>query len=204
MIHMPDVEMWTFSDMGPSDAAIERVGINFGAPGDRKADNGTLWLEYPSVAGSSPAVDIALTPESPSFFRRDSSRLRRGNIRWVEASGARGITSIRIRVSRRRSSVVGRPSSGGRRPYSVHLHFIEPDDKDPGQRVFDVALCGQTALNDFDIVAEAQSPNVGIVKKFSGIRASDFVTVSLTPVTEDAETIICGIEIIAEEPRAPQ
>ena len=213
MIHMPDVEMWTFSDMGPSDAAIERVGINFGAPGDRKADNGTLWLEYPSVAGSSPAVDIALTPESPSFFRRHSSRLRRGNIRWVEASGARGITSIRIRVSGLQkdeadegdgTQPASESATGGRRPYSVHLHFIEPDDKDPGQRVFDVALCGQTALNDFDIVAEAQSPNVGIVKKFSGIRASDFVTVSLTPVTEDAETIICGIEIIAEEPRAPQ
>jgi hypothetical protein len=199
---MPDVEMWTFSDIGPSDAPIEKVGVNFGAPGDRKADNGTLWLEYPSVAGSSQEVDIALAPESPSFFRRHSSRLRRGTLKWVEASGARGVKSIRIRVSRRRSSVVGRPSFGGRRSYSVRLHFIEPDDKEPGQRVFDVALCGQTVLNDFDIVAEAQSPNIGIVKKFSGIRASDFVTVSLTPATEDAETTICGIEIIAEKPTA--
>ena len=35
---------------------IKRLGINLGAPGDRKDAQGTLWLEYPSVGGKSPAV----------------------------------------------------------------------------------------------------------------------------------------------------
>jgi len=84
------------------------------------------------------------------------------------------------------------------RACTVHLHFVEPEDKKPGQRRFDVALNGQTMLTDFDIVAEAGAPNIGIVKTFSGIRTSDFVTVSLTPADAESETILCGIEIVAE------
>jgi hypothetical protein len=76
---------------------------------------------------------------------------------------------------------------------------MEPDDKKPGERVFDVALGDQTVLKGFDIVAEAKSPNVGIVKTFSGVVASDSLTVSLTPADPKMETILCGIEIVAED-----
>ena len=54
-------------------------------------------------------------------------------------------------------------------------------------------------LKDFDIVAEARSPCVGIVKKFAGLRAAEFITITLTPVAPETETIICGIEIRAED-----
>jgi hypothetical protein len=76
---------------------------------------------------------------------------------------------------------------------------MEPEDKKPGQRRFDVALNGQVVLKDFDIVAGAGSQNVGIVKTFPGIRTSDFMTVSLTPADAESETILCGIEIVAEQ-----
>jgi hypothetical protein len=75
---------------------------------------------------------------------------------------------------------------------------MEPRDKRPGERRFDVALNGQTVLEDFDIVAQAGSPNVGIVRTFQGIRASDFLTVSLTPADANSETVLCGIEIVTE------
>ena len=80
----------------------------------------------------------------------------------------------------------------------MNLHFVEPDDKKPGQRVFDVAIEGITVLKDFDIAAEARSSHVGIVKKFAGLRAAEFITITLTPVAPETETIICGIEIRAE------
>jgi outer membrane protein assembly factor BamB len=216
LVHMPEVEQWSFSDIGPSSAPIRSVGINFGAPGDRVADNGTLWLEYPSVGGNSPKLDIAVTPEKPSWFRRHSLRLLRGDLKWVEASGARGLRSIRIGLRGPKpgfkldaSSLklqvpsVRTPDSSPQTPksYTVCLHFMEPDDKKPGERVFDVALVDVTVLKGFDIVAEAQSPNVGIVKKFSAIPAADYITVSLTPADPNMETILCGIEIIAETPQ---
>ena len=212
MVHMPEVETWAFSSLEPGTLPIQRVGVNLGAPGDRLADNGTLWLEYPSVGGASPKLDIATTPAKPSFFRRHSLRLSRGDLKWVEASGAKGLKSIRIglaghkpgvkiEVSRLRLEIPNPQISDTPvtpRTYTVSLHFMEPDDTKPGERVFDVALGDQTVLKGFDIVAEAKSPNVGIVKRFPGIRASDAITVSLTPADPSMETILCGIEIIAE------
>ncbi|UCD50303.1 MAG: PQQ-binding-like beta-propeller repeat protein [Phycisphaerales bacterium] len=193
MVHMPDVETWTFSDIDPSTAPIQRVGINFGAPGDRKADNGTLWLEYPGVGGTSPELDIAVTPERPSWFRRHSLCLEDGNLKWVEASGAQGLRSIRVRVAGAKES-----TEATDRIYTVRLHFIEPDGREPGQRLFDVAIGNKTVLKNFDIADEAQAPDVGIVKEFTGIRAADHIVVSLTPADPDIETVICGIEIVAQ------
>jgi outer membrane protein assembly factor BamB len=203
MVHMPDAEMWTFSKVKSSNAPIQNVGINFGAPGDRRAENGTFWLEHPGVGGNSAELDISLTPEKPSWFRRHSSRLQRGVIPWVEASGAEGLRSVRVRVSGRHREKTERADldgehSGADQSYTVHLHFMEPRDKRPGERRFDVALNGQTVLEDFDIVAQAGSPNVGIVRTFQGIRASDFLTVSLTPADANSETVLCGIEIVTE------
>jgi hypothetical protein len=203
---MPDVEMWTFSKIEPSNAPIQCIGINFGAPGDRKAENGTLRLEYPSIGGNSAKLDIALTPEEPSWFRRHSLRLQRGDIPWVEASEAKGLRSVRVRVAGWQNESaekgdgvdLGCEQIDAERIYTVHLHFVEPEDKEPGERRFDVALNGQTVLKDFDIVAEAGSPNVGIVKTFQGIQASDFMTVLLMPADPDSETTLCGIEIVAE------
>jgi hypothetical protein len=201
MIHMPDVETWTFSDIRPSSAPIQRVGVNFGAPGDRKADNGTLWLEYPSVGGTSPELDIAVTPDPPRWFRRHSLRLKHGQRKWVEASGAKGMRSIRIRVSGLRKEKQPSVAPAEERSFTVRLHFMEPEDKELGQRVFDVAIGQRTVLEEFDIVAETQSPHVGLVREFPGIRASEFITIALNPVDPQMETVICGIEIIAEDAR---
>ena len=57
-VPMPDVEMWTFNSIPSSGKRVLRLGINFGAPGDRKADDGTLWLDFPSVGGPSPRCPV--------------------------------------------------------------------------------------------------------------------------------------------------
>ncbi|MBM3240687.1 PAS domain-containing protein [Candidatus Poribacteria bacterium] len=46
---------------------IRTIGVNLGAPGDRKADNGTLWLEYPRVGGPSPDIPVSISPEKLLF-----------------------------------------------------------------------------------------------------------------------------------------
>ena len=40
------------------DPSAQLPGINFGAPGDRKTDDGTLWLDWPSVGGPSPEISV--------------------------------------------------------------------------------------------------------------------------------------------------
>src|SRR5439155_1098623 len=43
LVHDPDAEMWTFPGAQTVSGPVKRVGINLGAPGCRKAPDGTLW-----------------------------------------------------------------------------------------------------------------------------------------------------------------
>ena len=194
LVHIPEVETWTFNPIKRGAGDIRRVGINFGAPGDRKAENGTLWLDYPSRGGPSPAVEVTTVPRQPIWFSRHSSRIEKGVLPWVEASGAKGIKKISIKLA---GSGRKENEAGAERRYTVRLHFAEPDGKAQGERVFDIAINGKGVLKDFDIVKEAEAPNIGIVKEFAAVPASDTMRISLRP-RRGSETVICGIELIAE------
>ena len=103
LVHMPEVELWTFNRFGADSSGpeeVRRVGINFGAPGDRRAPDGTLWLESPSVGGTSPAVTVTVDPpkdEKLVYFRRHSSGVTSADhLKWVAASGIRNAKKITI------------------------------------------------------------------------------------------------------------
>jgi hypothetical protein len=190
LIHMPEAEMWTFFGTKDVKGAIQRVGINFGAPGDRRADSGTLWLEYPSVAGTSPAVAVATKPATPQFFRRNALAVT-GKDNWVAASGARGLEEVKIALGKEE----------GKRRFTVRLYFAEPDGLKPGQRIFGIELQGQPVVKTLDIVSEAGGPNRVLVKEFAGVEVRGDLLLRLRPApsAEIADTILCGIEIIAED-----
>lgn len=99
MISMPEAEKWTFDDFGDSARSlprIQRIGVNFGAPGDRQADNGTLWLGYPNAGWPSPNAPVTITG-APAFFTRHASTVA-GGLPWIGASGMEGATSITVRL----------------------------------------------------------------------------------------------------------
>ncbi len=98
LVHMPDVELWSVNAAASVESEgkrLRQLGINFGAPGDRRGDDGLLWIEYPVVAGSSPPVSIELNPEA-SFFQKHSSTMGGTDVPWILASGVQGVTDIRI------------------------------------------------------------------------------------------------------------
>jgi len=352
LVHMPDVEMWTFNELAPprdmSLARITRVGINLGAPGDRVAEDGTLWLDSPSVGGPSPDVPVTVGTPDPRYFRRHASVMRGPAPTWVGASGAEGLTSVTVglyhqppagpigdafsirwtgsvqaehtetytflprtddgvrlwvdgklivdgwrdhpptevpgtidlkagvkvpikmeyydggysALAELRWSSPSTPralipktclfaddgSLGGltgtyydnvdftgpsmkqvdpvisfdwgmdapkpilklympktpeedaaARPYTVRLCFAEPDDVQPGERVFDVAIQGTMVLKGFDIAREAGGPRRTVVKEFKGIALEQTLQVTLTPGPgKELGPVLCGIEIVAE------
>ena len=99
LIHMPEVELWTSSLLGNDKGtdSINRIGINFGAPGDRQSKAGTMWLDYPSVGGRSPMIDIKVNGEKLDYFRQHASTINDSALPWVHASGARNVQTIIIR-----------------------------------------------------------------------------------------------------------
>ena len=100
LIHMPDVEMWTVNRVGvdsADDSDVTRVGINFGAPGDRRANDGTLWLDHPSVGGQSPEISVEVKGEKVDYYRRHTSGMQTNTeLPWVMASGVRNMNKIVI------------------------------------------------------------------------------------------------------------
>ena len=185
MVHMPEAEMWTYTPLGSASGPIKKVGINFGAPGDRLADNGVLWLDYPSVGGSSPDISVTTVPASPQWFRHHATRFEGESLEWVTASGAIGLTNVTVPVNNARKEV----------EYLVRLYFAEPENAEVGQRVFDVAIQGQQVLSNFDIAQHAVSDGSGIVREFLGIKATSNLTLTLTPLV--GQPVICGIEVLA-------
>ncbi len=199
LVHAPDVEVWTFNRLPESKAPIRRVGLNFGAPGDRMADDGTLWLEMPLAGSPSPELRVVLEPPAASgddaepadftgeVFRHHSSRVRSGALRWVAASGLIGVTRVAVTLG---------IDAKGERSYVVRLHFLEPEALSAGQRVFDVSLQDRRVLEDFDVVKAAGGAWRAVVKEFAGVKVSDVLAVSLKPKAGAA--ILCGLEAVVE------
>ena len=192
LIHMPEVEMWTFNTFDLGDGPVKRVGLNLGAPGDRYAPNGTLWIDCPSVGGPSPEVPVKIAPEEPDWFRRHASRIEGGDLPWVAASGAKGMTSIAITLD---------PQAEADRRYTVTLHFSEPDEVAAGERVFSVALQGTEVLAGLDVVKEAGGRLRTVRKEFPGISVRGDLTVELRPLASAKvqSPILSGVEVRAED-----
>jgi outer membrane protein assembly factor BamB len=220
LIHMPEVGYWTFDYyLKPSEPTeVKRVGINFAAPGNRYMDNGTLWLEFPSVGGPSPDIPVRARYENPKWFRHHSSRVA-GEFNWIAASGVTGIREVNIRMfiqpgenpsivdafDKHIEKIPSWPEEQIKgafeqpQPYTIRLFFAESEKCEIGQRVFNVSIQGRQVLEAFDIVKEAGEINRSIVKEFNRINVIDDLKIALTPTAESqALPLLCGIEIIAE------
>ncbi len=190
LVHMPEMEMWTFNTDGRGEGDVKRVGLNFGAPGDRVADSGTLWLDYPSVGGPSPEVEVTVNPESPASFRNHASRIEAGELPWVAASGLEDCRELTIRLSKA-------PVEG--KTFTVRLFFAEPGVAAAGARTFDVSLQDTPVLSAFDIAGEGAGPWRTVVKEFHGIAVTELLKVTLSPAEGSLPPVLSGIEVIAED-----
>jgi hypothetical protein len=178
----PEHEQWAAWGEGMAES-IRRVGINFGAPGDRMTREGTLWLDYPSRGGPSPEVQVEVEPASAEFYYHHSLWIEGGSgWPWVAASGVAGASSITISGLRPRT-------------FTVRLYFADPENGEPQERLFDIVLNGRTAANDFDIVATAGGGMRGAVGQFEKIRVNGSLEIGLK--SRKGRTLLSGIELIS-------
>jgi len=196
LVHAADADAWTFQSLPRGKENIRRVGINLGAPGDRLADDGTLWLDWPAEGGPSPHVTVVVkgTDLLPVYFRRHPSAVRGEGLRWVAASGAEAIASLQLYLT---------PTTQPLRPagkYTVSLHFAEPGSAAAGQRIFSVALQGREVLKDLDVAGQAGGALRPLVKTFRGVEVNDALTVTFQPApnAEVPRPVLSGLEAVAE------
>ncbi len=190
LVHLPESELWSYSalSLDPQQDRIRRIGINLAAPGDRMADNGTMWFDAPNVGGTSPNVSVDLKGDKLRKFRLHSSLVSGEGKTWVAGSGIEGLTSVTIGL--------GKSDSKSTR-YTVRLHFSEPDPVAVGERVFSVSVQGNTVIEQLDIAKESGGRNRAIVREVTNIEADSNVRIDLSPV--HGRAILCGVEIVAND-----
>jgi len=181
---MPEThEQWSsWGSDAIKEGSIQRIGLNFGAPGDRKTRDGTLWLDFPSVGGPSPQIRVDTTPRDPTFHYRHTNWMRGGEAwPWVAASAVEGLQELTLHDLK-----------PGR--YSVILSFAELNDASAGPRIQDIQLQGRTVLRDFEILKEAKKPMVGVVKRFDDVAIEGPFTIGVN--AKSGETLLSGVELI--------
>ena len=212
LIHVPEMDVWAVNHTAldwQAGERVERMGINLGAPGDRRADNGVLWLEFPQEGGQAAPLQVAVQG-APRYFRRHSSTMANAPSPWTMASGVEGLSSIRVSLTaaikpteepqqgkdvqqEAQEATRERPAPGEPRPYTVRLHFAgRPGDR-IGHRVFDVLVQGETVLERFDILAETGDPADGLIKEFPAVMIADELEVSFR--AHEGQATLSGIEL---------
>ncbi len=189
LVHMPEMDMWMVNQpISTTTGRIRRMGINFGAPGDRRAADGTLWIPFPR--GGSPGPESRVEMDDTAEFFRQHSLLVDGadGLNWVAASGVKNPGNMTI------------PGiNGGGAAYTLTLHFAEPESIEIGKRVFDVVIDGKTVAESVDILALAGSPNRAATLSIPGVPIGDTVTITLKSLPgQPHPPIICGVELHIE------
>ncbi|MBL9116765.1 MAG: PQQ-like beta-propeller repeat protein [Verrucomicrobiaceae bacterium] len=154
---------------------IQRLGLNFGAPGDRKTRDGTLWLDFPVIGEPSPELEIKTVPEKPETFYRHSLWITAGHgWPWVAASGLLNVENISV---------------SGMKPgdYTVRLTFAAPDNF---KRKFRVSLQGKQVLEQVQPAAFiASTESIQTI-----IGADGNLSLELDKI--EGGTLICGLELV--------
>lgn len=171
---------WGESELKPN--SIQRVGINFGAPGDRMTPEGTLWLDYPSVGGPSPTISVTQSPDKPTYQYRHSLWMKESaGHGWVAASTVEGLQQLILQ-----DLVPGQ--------YIVRLLFAELNNQEVGARVQNISLQDRVVLSNFDVLAEAGGSMRGIVKQMEQIAVDGSLKLDLSATK--GKTLISGIEVV--------
>ncbi len=189
LVSMPQThEQWTsWGAMPPEklNGKVRRVGLNFGAPGDRVTESGTLWLDHPSVGGPSPILPIKASPEKITYRYHHSLRVEGGQgWPWIAASLAEGIETIRI-------------NGLSKGTYFLRLTFLEPDQVKQGGRLFDVIHKGEKLLSKYDVGEAAGGSMRAKTESFAGIELENALVLKLRPIR--GKTILSGLELIRSD-----
>ena len=199
LIHMPDADLWAYGTSAVIQQDVpfakQGVGLNLNAPGDRRASNGTFWLDIPSIGGPSPQMNVELSPQSLSGFRFHSTEISSGDSQWIAASGLEGLQTLTWKIPKEWKQHSMKSEKPNR--YRVRLHFLEPnEDCQQGERRFSILLQDQTVLEDFDIIAAAKESRTPLVKTIPDVLIEEELTLILNSVAgATRKPLLCGLEI---------
>jgi outer membrane protein assembly factor BamB len=188
---------WTIYSAVGDKTPVEHMRLNFGAPGDRKDEQGRLWLAYPRPAPrKTTSLDLPLTISEKfatggGFENRFSREVEIGKTEtdWLYSCWAEGLTRFEL-------PLLGKGDAP--KKYTVRLHFaVVDEDQSPK---FEVKMQGKSVLANFDPMAEAGGRGKAVVREFEGIAVTGKLVIELTGQSTDGKSsvlpILSAIEVI--------
>lgn len=203
LVHMPEVEMWSVNSLAsakpetsPTGAttnsmvAIDSVGFNFGAAGDRYDTDGVLWLEFPAKAGLSPEyLKVTFNPDALPYSHHSASRSG-DPVSWISASGIDQLTELKIEFNY--NSEAEQPAKVESGKFNIELLFASPR--------------GDTKRRVFDVYAQDELLEAGVTVSPAKGATSESVSVTLENVlirdsivlrfdAQEGQPLLCGAKI---------
>ena len=205
LVHMPEMDAWTISNMlvlDPSAGRVRQLGVNLGAPGDRRDPHGLMWLEFPAVAGDSPNLGLEFQGEY-AWYQDHPTSMTGNALPWVVSSGVEKMTSLRLSLTAQppesektadaaadEPAAPVPPTEGPLEPYRVRLHFGSPQRTIGEERVFDVAVQGQAVIEDVKVGGDAGRATTRTIDR---VMLGDWLEIQFTDKTGHA--VLSGIEL---------
>jgi outer membrane protein assembly factor BamB len=186
LVHNPQADLWTYNALPSPTKPVHKFGVNFGAPGDRIADDGALWMEYPRTRDPSATIEVSASGAKLRYIRRHTREMEGDEPRWVAATAVEGVESITIKLPGGHANTKG----------TVRLYFAEPTEAPP-ERSFSISIQGDERLVDFKIATAAGGPQRLVVKSFEDVPLGDTLTISCKATV--GEPLISGVELIAAQ-----
>jgi hypothetical protein len=193
LVSMPETfeqwASWGAAEPETLSGKLQRIGLNFGAPGDRVTHDGTLWLDLPNVGGPSPDLELATEPplkELQTFYQHSLFLKGGKGWPWVAGSGVLGLRTVTL---------------SGLKPgdYTIRLTFSEPDETTKaGERVFGIALNGKSIAEAFDPVSAAQGAHRAATLEIPGIAIAESGELRIELRAGTGVPVLSGVEILRQ------
>lgn len=176
------------SAVGPS-TPVKRIGINFGAPGDRKDIRGKEWFGYPRPSTRERLEFVfdlkpQLSDDGGWYSRNDESVTIAGtDIPWLFTSGARGLSNFEI-------PLLGEGDEPAQ--YRVRLFFANLD----GSSLSSATVRLQDKIEEQ--IEFASTDGQAVVREFSDIQVERGLRIAISTDPTGTAPHLAGLEVIAE------
>lgn len=184
LVHRPQNNLWTAyatskEKVAPSKEPVwlQHVGYDFGAPGDRFASNGTLWLQVSARNRG----NISWQPKEVSWFGKGDTE----DASTVASSGIVGAREITVPVTKDKTP------NNAESVYTVRLIFAAAASEGP----LSITLAGETVAEDLKLKS-ADIKDGAVVREFTGVKIKGPLNIGLT--SGDGTTALSGVELIRE------
>ena len=189
---------WAKYSLSGETTPVKHLALNLGAPGDRRASDGTLWLGYPRPGGSLVLKFDAAVSTYPGggYFKLnpDFVTVKGTDDPWLYSSGVRGLRRCEIPLLK--------PEDGSMR-YTVRLGFAAIEGSPHGRGTFGIRLQGKTVAERFGLGGRERGAEKAVVKEFEGIDVKDKLAIELVAQSNQPEPeampVLQTVEVVREK-----